>query len=248
VKPEEGSVNSSLSRLATALSAAQAEIVPPTKRHTATVPTKTGGSYSYKYSTLDELIDAIRPAFRYGLSFIQPIVQGDHSIGVSTVILHASGESYDTGAVLLPCGDTPQSMGSALTYARRYSLGAAFGIAAEDDDDGATAERSTRTPKAPKTTAAPPAREAGDEPLNEPLNEPFDEIPSAAMPHPLTPVTGSPTISEAQAKRLFAIAKSKGWTTEGLKAHLALFGYDHSRDIVRAHYDDIIASLDEGVR
>jgi len=103
-------------------------------------------------------------------------------------------------------------------------------------------------------TTPPPSRQPGDE---APIDDPFgdfdtppleDDIPLAALPHPLPPSPGSPKISEAQAKRLFAISKAKGWTTDGLKAHLAAFGYDHSRDIVRAHYDDIIASLEQGVR
>jgi len=114
-------------------------------------------------------------------------------------------------------------------------------------------------PPAPHSTPAvqPVAltpREPGDEPddiayaMSGPGDESFDDVPEAAMPRPLRAVKDSPKISEAQAKRLFAISKAKGWTTEGLKAHLASFGYEHSRDIVRAHYDDIIASLDEGVR
>ena len=110
-------------------------------------------------------------------------------------------------------------------------------------------------PPAPVVPVTLTPREPGDEYAA--VDDPFDDYdpplvaemaPSAALPHPLPPSPGSPKISEAQAKRLFAISKAKGWTTDGLKAHLAAFGYDHSRDIVRAHYDDIIASLDEGVR
>ena len=98
-----------------------------------------------------------------------------------------------------------------------------------------------------------PTREAGEEPDDIAFamgqDEDDEDRQATALARRIAePAPGSPKISEAQAKRLFAISKAKGWSTEGLKAHLAGFGYDHSRDIVRAHYDDIIASLDEGVR
>jgi len=261
VKPDAGTVNSSLANLAAALSAAQAEITPPKKSHTATVPTKTGGSYSYKYSTLDEIIEVLRgPLGKHGLSFIQPIVQEAGRAGVSTVILHKSGEAYDAGAVLLPCGDTPQAMGSALTYARRYALSAAFGIAAEDDDDGAQAERSARKANPPKAAPAaapkPPAREPGDEP-DAPPEEP-DDI-AYAMGEDTNALRAArearlranddhstPRISEGQQKRLFARAKSARWETAALRAMLVRFGWEHSNQIPTFKYDDLIALIDEG--
>jgi hypothetical protein len=56
--------------------------------------------------------------------------------GVETTIIHKSGHSTTT-TLLLPIKDqSPQGVGGAITYARRYALAAVLGIASEDDDDG----------------------------------------------------------------------------------------------------------------
>jgi len=234
--------DTALDKLADALSKAQAAIIPPKKSHTAKVPTKAGGAYSYTYSTLDELVDALRkPLAAHGLAFVQTIVQRDHQIGVETMILHASGQSLNCGLLLLPSGDTPQAMGSALSYARRYSLSTAFGVAAEDDDDGGAAQRETAAKPQPimLPAATLPSREPGDEP-----DDPFADTPQDTAA-PLPAVPGSPRISEARQKRLFAIAKSHGWTADAIKTRLHAYGYDHSADIIIAHYDDIVSGFEE---
>jgi len=57
---------------------------------------------------------------------------------VTTVFLHESGETWESGPLHVPAAkQDPQGYGSALTYARRYSLMAACGIAPEDDDGNA---------------------------------------------------------------------------------------------------------------
>jgi len=72
------------------------------------------------------------------------------------------------------------------------------------------------------------------------------DVATGEIHEALPAVPGSPVITQPQAKRLFAIAKEHGWTTDTLKAHLAGFGYAHTKDIVVAHYDDIVASLEQG--
>jgi hypothetical protein len=60
---------------------------------------------------------------------------------IETIFLHESGESLNCGQLFVPANKhDAQGFGSALTYARRYSLMAACGIAPEDDD-GNTASR-----------------------------------------------------------------------------------------------------------
>jgi hypothetical protein len=62
---------------------------------------------------------------------------------VETVFVHESGEVMECGMLHVPAGkQDPQGYGSALTYARRYSLLAATGLAPEDDD-GNSASRKT---------------------------------------------------------------------------------------------------------
>ncbi len=134
-----------LKELATALTKAQAEIE-------GAAADKSNPHFRSKYADLGNVIDAIKPALaKYGLSFIQRVHDADDAAKVETVILHASGQQISCGAVSVPVSKKDaQGYGSALTYARRYSLSAAFGVAPEDDDGNAAAKS---PPK--KTTISP---------------------------------------------------------------------------------------------
>jgi hypothetical protein len=73
---------------------------------------------------------------------------------VETVFVHESGEVIDCGLLHVPASkQDPQGYGSALTYARRYSLLAATGLAPEDDD-GNHATAVSRLPDASKLLEA----------------------------------------------------------------------------------------------
>jgi hypothetical protein len=93
--------------------------------------------FKSKYAPLDAIIDATRPILStHGLAVIQQPLFMEGTAGVETTIIHKSGYSTSS-TLLLPLKDqSPQGVGSAITYARRYSLAAVLGIAAEDDDDG----------------------------------------------------------------------------------------------------------------
>jgi len=118
--------------LAAALVAAQAELHAPTKNRTVRVP----GKYSFDYATLDSIIEMLRPVLtRHGLWFIQSATNGE----LLTRIIHVSGEHLDCSVPMPQLPAKPQEAGSLLTYFKRYSLCAAFGIAAEEDDDGTVA-------------------------------------------------------------------------------------------------------------
>lgn len=240
--------------LASALVAARAEFAPIKKTHTAKVATAKG-SYEYRFATLDEINDATQPALqRHGLAVVQKLSSPDAAtIGITTLLLFGA-EALDCGTLVMPTGGTPQSIGSACTYGRRYGLTAALNVAAEDDDDGQTAQHATTKPApAPARPTAPPVRQPGDEP-----DDPFGDLdtPASAAPAADTdprearlraPADGSPTISEGRQKRLFAIAKSKGWTNEDIKTLLRRYGFEHSKDIPNAKYDDIVSLFEEGV-
>jgi len=98
--------------------------------------------FKSKYATLDDTIKAIREQAREcGLSFVQSITGNGSDIGVYTRINHSCGEWIETDPFVLHADKpTPQGAGSAITYARRYSLAAAFGLATDEDDDGNGAE------------------------------------------------------------------------------------------------------------
>jgi hypothetical protein len=112
------------------------------KGRRAKVPMKGGGEYSYAYADLAAVLDAIRPALlEQGLAVSQ--IAGND--GVRTVFVHTSGEWIAYPPLVVSTGqDTPQAQGSGITYARRYTLLAALGIATEDDDGRAAAQPATR--------------------------------------------------------------------------------------------------------
>lgn len=96
------------------------------------------GKADYKYLSLPKLLEVIRASCRStGLGFVQEVVGAPNGVGVTTRIVHLSGQWLETGPLVLPVTGGPQDFGSAMTYARRYALAAAFGLAAEEDDDAA---------------------------------------------------------------------------------------------------------------
>jgi len=103
-------------------------------------PAKDGSNphFKSKYVTLDGVVNSISEcAPKYGLSFIQMPVSTENGVGVVTVILHVSGQFIEFDPFILPLEKkTAQGVGSATTYAKRYSLSAAFGIVSDVDDDG----------------------------------------------------------------------------------------------------------------
>ncbi len=124
----------SIANLAAALVKAQAEIEGATKD-------KVNPHFRSKYADLGAVVDAVKPALvKHGLAYVQVSHDRDHAAAIETLIVHQSGETLSCGVVSVPVskGDA-QGYGSAMTYARRYSLSAAFGVAPEDDDGNAAA-------------------------------------------------------------------------------------------------------------
>jgi len=92
-----------------------------------------------KYSSLNSVTMAIKPALaEHGLSYIQKSHRSDGGTCCETIILHSSGQSISCGEYFSPAAkNDAQGYGSSFTYARRYSLSAAFGVCPEDDDGNA---------------------------------------------------------------------------------------------------------------
>ena len=92
--------------------------------------------YNSKYADLSSCIEAVIGALNSnGIALVQHTSEADKGVIVHTTFLHESGEIMETGSIFFPAvQNTPQAFGSALTYARRYSLMTACGIAPEDDD------------------------------------------------------------------------------------------------------------------
>lgn len=109
------------------------------------------GNRSYRYANLGDVLSHVRPVFAgEGLAVVQHVTHAQGAVTVHTIVLHTSGESYAFPPLTLPASGTVQQIGSAITYARRYSLMASLGLAT-DDDDGASAS----PPPAPPPTRPP---------------------------------------------------------------------------------------------
>lgn len=117
---------------------------------------KTNPAFRSKYADLGACIDSVEQALLdNGIAFIQETFEDATGVTVETVFIHESGESMRCGKLHLPAAkQDPQGYGSALTYARRYSLSAACGIAPEDDDGNAAA----KALKAAQTAQTQPER------------------------------------------------------------------------------------------
>lgn len=100
---------------------------------------KTNPAFKSKYANLEACLDAVDDAcLSNGIALYQETFEDATGVTVETVFLHESGEALRCGKLHVPAAkQDPQGFGSALTYARRYSLLAACGIAAEDDDGNA---------------------------------------------------------------------------------------------------------------
>lgn len=136
-----------LDQIAAALSAFQAEMPSVNKSHTATVPTKSGGQYSYRYADLADTVEAAAKLLSAHHLSVTQMPSYDFQNGVdvlTTMVLHTSGQWIKDTMRLFLSQESPQAHGSAITYARRYAYCAALGIVSDEDDDGAAAQNAPR--------------------------------------------------------------------------------------------------------
>jgi hypothetical protein len=167
--------------LAAALAKAQGQMEPAILNKTVTInPTRT-----YKYADLAAVIDALRkPLSSNGLSYTQAMEIRDGGLALVTTLRHTSGQ-WVASEHPLPAGSRPQDFGSALTYAKRYSLSSLCGVSADGDldDDGQLAEKNGQTNSAP--VAKSPIK---PQPVAAPVSAETGEV----SPHKLTQPEGTP--------------------------------------------------------
>ena len=98
-------------------------------------------NFTARYVSLDALLDAVKPIlFKHNLALIQTLVSQEGKIGVSTAFLHASGERFEFGTLLMKADAlTAQQVGGLITYARRMSVSTSCGISVDVDDNGSSA-------------------------------------------------------------------------------------------------------------
>lgn len=95
-----------------------------------------------RYADLASCVDAVIDAFNdAGIALVQKCLPCEDGVNVQTLFVHESGEFFDAGSFHVPASkQDAMAYGSALTYARKYSLMAACGIAPEDDDGKAASQ------------------------------------------------------------------------------------------------------------
>jgi len=144
-----------MKNIASALVRAQRGFAPALK-------TSTNPHFRSKYVDLAGCIEAVVDALNAaGIALIQRTSEDSTGVTVETVFVHESGEMLECGKLHVPASkQDAQGYGSALTYARRYSLMAAAGIAPEDDDGNAASRTLTPKVSATKTDLVPPNRMA----------------------------------------------------------------------------------------
>ena len=144
-----------MKNIASALVRAQRGFAPALK-------TSTNPHFRSKYVDLAGCIEAVVDALNAaGIALIQRTSEDSTGVTVETVFVHESGEMLECGKLHVPASkQDPQGYGSALTYARRYSLMAAAGIAPEDDDGNAASKTPASKMSATKTDLVPPNRMA----------------------------------------------------------------------------------------
>jgi len=131
----------SIGTIAAALAQAQLELTNPEKSLTGTIPGMTPkGDRNFRYAPLSTGLDLVRKSLgRHEIATVQTttIDQEAGLVRLTTVLAHSSGEWVSSEWPVCPVSETasPQRMGTALTYARRYALFTLVGIAGEDDLD-----------------------------------------------------------------------------------------------------------------
>lgn len=119
-----------IDQLVTALAKAQGDILPAAKD-------SQNPFFKNKYAGLPSIWAACRePLTRNGLAVIQTTEEKDGKLQLVTILAHSSGQWIKSHMPVISAKPDAQSMGSAMTYAKRYSLSAIVGVVADDDDDG----------------------------------------------------------------------------------------------------------------
>ncbi len=132
-------VKEQMVNIATALVKAQKEMQTPKKG-------SLNPFFKNKYADLNDVLEAIVPALNNNnIVLLQPLVNIDGKNFVKTVLMHESGETFESLAEIF-CAkqNDAQAYGSGISYARRYSISSICGIGSEDDD----AQKAVTLPKA----------------------------------------------------------------------------------------------------
>lgn len=212
----------SITELAKALSDFQGKV-------TAVKKDATNPFFKSHYATLDAIWDTIRkPLSDNGLAVAQTISEYSDPAELETILMHSSGEWISGSMKLKPAKDDPQSMGSALSYARRYSLSAILGIVADEDDD-ANAASQTKLSKPSQTKPIVSKEE---------VKVAKEKVDTAFVAEKAT---------EAQVRKIFADGHKMGYSDDNLLAlMLTKFKKESTKELTKKEASEMIEAVTHG--
>lgn len=201
----------SIKNLASALCAFQGKVTNPPK--SADNP-----FFKSKYTPLDVLVDTAKPLLKEnGLSYVQSCNGDGLNISVTTLLMHNSGEWIEIGPLTLKADkQTAQGAGSAITYARRYSLAAALGLASDEDDDGNSASGNK------------------DKSSNKYQSQSGSNFQKQDK-----------TLSDAQLKRLYTIANKAGYEADKVKSQVQKTYGVEVKNMTKEQYDQVCVAYEQ---
>lgn len=173
--------------------------------------------FKSKYADLDAIWDGVRkPLTDNGLAVIQSIDKINNELTLVTTLVHTSGEWINSYIPVNAKASDPQSVGSAITYARRYSLSAILGVSADEDDD---AEQAMARDKSKEKPVVISKKET---------------------------TTEKPKVTPAQVKRLWALAKSKNITEDQIHNFIKKrYNKDSVNDLTVPEYDELCTMIEK---
>ena len=126
-------------------------------------PDSSNPFFKSTYISLDGILETVRPILaKNGLAVIQEATGDGDYIFVKTKLIHESGEMIETEVLKMkPQKNDPQSMGSCITYSKRYQLAALLGICECIDDDANIATYGNNNPEQSKSTGKLSAKQVG---------------------------------------------------------------------------------------
>jgi ERF superfamily len=242
--------------LAAALAAAQGEFpsIPRNKE------VKTG-SYSFSYAPLDTILAACRPVLaKHQLALVQLLEHNGNGPAIRTELRHASGGVIGASFPLPGDPQSPQQLGSLLTYMRRYAISALLGIAGDEDDDGQQAAHVKPNPQLRQKVVIgpeyepPPDVEPGPDfgPIDDPADQQLEptEHPNPFKPPAIREGTDRPLATVPQTKKIWALMSKLSKTgdprfeLDSLRHQLGLeFGTEDPAELYRDQARDVIDRL-----
>jgi hypothetical protein len=227
---EQITSSAELEKLFQALALAQGEMKP------AVLDMK-NPHFNSRYASMTSIQEAYQgPLHRHGLSIVQQVFSDDSRFFIRTVLGHTSGQWMASVFELVTDRKNMQSLGSAITYARRYGISALIGVVDTEDDDGNAAVGKPDTSRNQMTRREP----------NRPV------IPEAISTHPSQPLAQKPEpaeeaasiLSSDQLARLFAIAAEQMWTKNDLRHYMfGKYHTDSTKKLTLQQYDELCRTM-----